>query len=167
MSIIRLLFISLIAFASLQAQATDSSLDKPKPADTPKKTDISIAAIELGIFDRLTGKLVGIGEGSDPYGMFNDIFVTVKIKNIKSPQADDPSFTLKLTATTPRTDDEARGIMEATKQAFSKTTMLNSDGEITTIPFLVEFECNPMTFTVEIVELHIKKTTTADIGCAE
>lgn len=162
--IICALLLSLASLNSLQASATDSAPAKTKPAN---KAAISIAAIDVDIFDRVTGKTIGEGHQSDPYGTFNDVFVKVKIKEIKSPASNDDILTVKLTATTPQTEDEARGLMEATKQVFSKKAILSYDTDITNIPFLVEFECNPMTFTVEIVELKIKKSVTKEYGCAE
>ncbi|HWV16464.1 MAG TPA: hypothetical protein VN030_13605 [Cellvibrio sp.] len=167
MKIFNIGLFTLIALATLQVSAQDNTATKAKPTNTTKNSPISIAAIDVDIFDRVTGKTVGEGEPSDPYGMLSDVFVKVKIKKIKVPETENAYLTVKLTATTPQTDDEARGITEATKQVVSTKAHLSYDTDITNVPFLVDFKCNPMTFTVEIVELKIKKSVTKEYGCAE
>ncbi len=125
-----------------------------------------IQSLEYRLFDRQTGRLVGPKDDpSDAYGLHNDVYVEVKLKGTL-PQTD----TLKviLTATTPRTYDEARGEVPATTQRSVKNDVVLSEiGDTTTLPFLLEFVCNPMTFKVEIPALKISKTAKAEFACAD
>lgn len=147
--------------------ALDKGLSGKKVSDAKKKPEVSIKSIEYKIFDRQTGKLLGTGEApSNPYGLHNDVYVEVKLEGNYSEYS--VGLKLVLTATTPKTDDEARGEYKATKQKITKDKIwLTENGNITTIPFMINHVCNRMTIKAELPDSKISKEIIADLACAE
>lgn len=160
------LLFSTVLFANIVFSA-DKSLSQKKPSESKKKSEVSIKSIEYKIFDRQTGKLLNANEApSNPYGMHNDVYVEVKLDGNYADYS--VGVKLVLTATTPKTNDEARGEYKATKQSFTKNKIwLTEQGNITTIPFILNHECNTMTIKAELPDFKISKEIKADLACAE
>ena len=101
---------------------------QPAPAaDGSKTQDISIAEIEVRVFDRQKNAVVPLQESSDPYGMNVDAVLVVKVQG--SWQGD-ASLVLKLTASAPKQSSEATGEVPPWKVTQSRTlAVLSENGQ--------------------------------------
>ena len=131
-----------------------------------KKVKAEIISVSAQVFDRQKAQLVDLGKESDPYGMHSDLLITVQLK---VPEPNKP-IDVKLIATTSATYDESRGKVLATKQQRSKNIYAAPDPEVSktlTVPFILNYVCNPMTLKVAIPQFKLTKIKKLQTGCAE
>ncbi len=130
---------------------------------------IDIDAITYRIFDRQTGTWVPLnGFPSDPYGIHADVFVEIKIKSTNPADSAGKAFTVELRTATKEGFDQARGAQAAKSKVYTREKIyLTEPGHLTTIPFLIPYECDALTMTAEIPALKISRKIEANFSCAE
>ena len=158
----------LLALGWLWMTAAAPAWAQPAPAaGASKKQGVSLAEIEVRVFDRQKNAVVPLEEASDPYGMNVDAVLVVKVQGTWE---NDSPLVLKLTASAPKQSSEATGELPPWKVTQSRKLAVLSENGVTYVPFLLPFQCaSQVKVAVSLTGPGVKGTKTLETAfpCAE